>query len=180
MAANSTQQTTPADGTIEEVDGRYVLRFERRFRHPVEKVWDAITRPERITQWFGEGEVDLDLVEGGKFHFRTTGPPELVEAIVAVYRAAVPGILRRWVRDAMQSGRVSKDLHRKLEHTFLVRGGESQRIYNGLPTYWDHNGDHSAAGGPAGHRPERVTLDLRRRLHSHIHHLRPARLNARG
>ena len=83
MAANSTQQTTPADGTIEEVDGRYVLRFERRFRHPVEKVWDAITRPERITQWFGEGEVDLDLVEGGKFHFRTTGPPELVEAIVA-------------------------------------------------------------------------------------------------
>ena len=83
MAANSTRQTTPADGRIEEVDGRYVLRFERRFRHPVEKVWDAITRPERITQWFGEGEVDLELAEGGKFHFRTTGPPELVEAIVA-------------------------------------------------------------------------------------------------
>ena len=83
MATNSTQQTTPADGAIEEVDGRYVLRFERRFPHPVEKVWDAITRPERITQWFGEGELDLDLVEGGKYHFRTTGPPELVEAIVA-------------------------------------------------------------------------------------------------
>lgn len=66
MATNSTQQATPADGTIEEVDGRHVLRFERRFRHPVEKVWDAITRPERITQWFGDGELDLDLVEGGE------------------------------------------------------------------------------------------------------------------
>ena len=38
--------------------------------------------------------------------------------IDSVYRAAVPGMLRRWVRDAMQSGRISKDLHRKLEHTF--------------------------------------------------------------
>jgi asparagine synthase (glutamine-hydrolysing) len=42
-----------------------------------------------------------------------------------VYRAAVPGKLRQWVRAALQSGRVSKDMHRKLEHTFLVRGGES-------------------------------------------------------
>jgi uncharacterized protein YndB with AHSA1/START domain len=83
MAANSTPQTTPTDGTIEEVDGRYLLRFERRFRHPVEKVWDAITRPERIPEWWGEGEVELELVEGGKYDVRTTGPPELVEAVIA-------------------------------------------------------------------------------------------------
>jgi asparagine synthase (glutamine-hydrolysing) len=49
--------------------------------------------------------------------------------IDSVYRAAVPGMLRRWVRDAMQSGRISKDLHRKLEHTFLVRGGESWQSF---------------------------------------------------
>ncbi len=47
----------------------------------------------------------------------------------SVYRAAVPGMLRRWVRDALQSGRISKDLHRKLEHTFLVRGGESWQSF---------------------------------------------------
>jgi uncharacterized protein YndB with AHSA1/START domain len=82
MPTNSTPQTM-ADGTIEEVDGGYTLRFERRLAHPVEKVWDAITRPERITEWFGEGEVELDLVEGGAFRIRTTGPPELVEAIIA-------------------------------------------------------------------------------------------------
>jgi asparagine synthase (glutamine-hydrolysing) len=47
----------------------------------------------------------------------------------SVYRAAVPGMLRRWVREAMQSGRIAKDLHRKLEHTFLVRGGESWQSF---------------------------------------------------
>jgi len=47
----------------------------------------------------------------------------------SVYRAAVPGMLRRWVREAMQSGRMSRDLHRKLEHTFLVRGGESWQSF---------------------------------------------------
>jgi asparagine synthase (glutamine-hydrolysing) len=41
------------------------------------------------------------------------------------YRAAVPGILRKWMRQALQSGGLSKELRRKLEHTFLVRGGES-------------------------------------------------------
>jgi uncharacterized protein YndB with AHSA1/START domain len=82
MAANPTPHAM-ADGTIEEMDGRYVLRFERRFEHPVEKVWDALTRPEQITQWWGEGEVHLDLVEGGKYDIRTTGPPELVEAVIA-------------------------------------------------------------------------------------------------
>jgi DNA-binding transcriptional ArsR family regulator/uncharacterized protein YndB with AHSA1/START domain len=69
-------------GTVEQIRGRWVLRFERRFPHPREKVWDAITRPEQISEWFGEGEIDLELVEGGKFELRTTGPPELVEAVI--------------------------------------------------------------------------------------------------
>jgi uncharacterized protein YndB with AHSA1/START domain len=69
-------------GTVEKIHGRWVLRFERRFPHPRDKVWDAITRPEQITQWFGEGEIELDLVEGGKFEMRTTGPPELVDAVI--------------------------------------------------------------------------------------------------
>jgi uncharacterized protein YndB with AHSA1/START domain len=83
MTTNSSSHAIPADGTVEEIDGRYVLRFERRLEHPVERVWDAITRPERLTEWFGQGEVDLELVAGGKFHMRTTGPPELVEAVIA-------------------------------------------------------------------------------------------------
>jgi uncharacterized protein YndB with AHSA1/START domain len=83
MAANSTPETMSVDGHAEEVDGRYVLRFHRRFTHPIEKVWDAITNPERIKEWMGEVEIQLDLVEGGQLTTRTTGPPELVEAIIA-------------------------------------------------------------------------------------------------
>ena len=69
-------------GTVEQIDGRWVLRFQRRLRHPREKVWDALTRADRMHEWFGQGDVDLDLVDGGKFHIRTTGPPELVDAII--------------------------------------------------------------------------------------------------
>jgi hypothetical protein len=32
------------DGTVEQVDGRTVLRFERRLPHPREKVWEALTQ----------------------------------------------------------------------------------------------------------------------------------------
>jgi len=42
-----------------------------------------------------------------------------------VYRSAVPDKIRRWVSEGMRSGTLSKELHKKLEHTFLVRGGES-------------------------------------------------------
>ncbi len=82
MAANPTNQTIPEHGTVDVIDGRYVLRFERRYAHPVEEVWDAITRPERMADWLGEAEIEVDLVEGGRYNTRTTGPPELVEAII--------------------------------------------------------------------------------------------------
>ncbi len=80
MPMDATQGTK--DGTLEEIGGRHVLRFERRLPHPVERVWDALTRPEQLSQWVGEGEFEVELVEGGKIHMRTTGPPELVDAIV--------------------------------------------------------------------------------------------------
>ncbi len=53
-------------GTIEtRDDGSYVLRFERRLRHPVEKVWTALTDPARIEEWWARAAV-LELVEGGR------------------------------------------------------------------------------------------------------------------
>jgi uncharacterized protein YndB with AHSA1/START domain len=83
----------PADGTLEQIDGRAVIRFERRYPHPVERVWDAITRPEQLALWMGEGEVELELVEGGRFDVHTTGPSELVDAIVA--EAGEESLVRR-------------------------------------------------------------------------------------
>jgi uncharacterized protein YndB with AHSA1/START domain len=39
-------------GTLESVDGRPALRFERRLAHPVERVWRAVTDPDELARWF--------------------------------------------------------------------------------------------------------------------------------
>jgi uncharacterized protein YndB with AHSA1/START domain len=52
-------------GTIDTLDdGRYVLRYDRRLRHPVEKVWAALTDPARVEEWLARAEVEL--AEGGR------------------------------------------------------------------------------------------------------------------
>jgi hypothetical protein len=52
-------------GTIETLDdGRYVLRYDRRLRHPVDKVWAALTDPARVEEWLARAEVEL--AEGGR------------------------------------------------------------------------------------------------------------------
>ena len=35
-----------------------VLRYERRYEHPVEKVWAAITEPARMADWLAEAEIE--------------------------------------------------------------------------------------------------------------------------
>src|SRR5258708_11695708 len=38
-------------GTLEEIDGRWRLRFTRALAHPPEKVWRAITEPQHLQAW---------------------------------------------------------------------------------------------------------------------------------
>jgi uncharacterized protein YndB with AHSA1/START domain len=40
------------DGTLETIDGRPALRFERRLAHPVQRVWRAVTEPAELAHWF--------------------------------------------------------------------------------------------------------------------------------
>ncbi len=40
------------DGTLETIDGRPALRFERVLTHPVERVWRAVSVPAELEQWF--------------------------------------------------------------------------------------------------------------------------------
>lgn len=40
------------NGTLESIDGRPALRFERRLAHPVKRVWRAITDPAELERWF--------------------------------------------------------------------------------------------------------------------------------
>jgi uncharacterized protein YndB with AHSA1/START domain len=40
------------NGTLETIDGRPALRFERRLPHSVERVWRAVTEPAEMERWF--------------------------------------------------------------------------------------------------------------------------------
>jgi uncharacterized protein YndB with AHSA1/START domain len=65
----SEPRTVNADGTVDRTDdGRYVVRFERRLGHAVERVWRALTTPEELIKWWGDAEVNLE--EGGHFNLR--------------------------------------------------------------------------------------------------------------
>jgi uncharacterized protein YndB with AHSA1/START domain len=48
----------------QSADGRSVLRMERWLKHPPEKVWRAVTEPERLADWFPE-RIAPELREGG-------------------------------------------------------------------------------------------------------------------
>src|SRR5580704_3551618 len=57
----------PGDGEIRHLgDDRYEIRIVRLIPRPVEKVWAALTIPERLEAWFGE-RADLDLRVGGRY-----------------------------------------------------------------------------------------------------------------
>jgi uncharacterized protein YndB with AHSA1/START domain len=60
------------EGTIEQVGQLYVLRFERHVRHPIERVWAALTDPAQLPQWLAAAEIDP--VPNGKYvlHFDNT------------------------------------------------------------------------------------------------------------
>jgi uncharacterized protein YndB with AHSA1/START domain len=64
---------TPADlGSVyTTADGRYALRFERRYDHPPAKVWRAITEPEQLRAWF-PAVVEFDLTPGARLRFVPT------------------------------------------------------------------------------------------------------------
>ena len=39
-------------GTLETIEGRPALRFERSLTHPVDRVWRAVSVPAELGSWF--------------------------------------------------------------------------------------------------------------------------------
>jgi uncharacterized protein YndB with AHSA1/START domain len=54
------------------LDGRPTVRVERRYPHPIDKVWQAVTTPEHLAQWF-PSPVEIDLRPGGSMRFGKFG-----------------------------------------------------------------------------------------------------------
>ena len=75
-------------GTMETTaDGRYILRYERRLRHPVEKVWAALTEPDRMEEWWARAAV-LELAEGGRARIEWLNSDAVAEGPHHAARAA--------------------------------------------------------------------------------------------
>lgn len=68
------------------LDGRPTVRVERRYPHPIEKVWRAVTMPEHLDQWF-PSPVEVDLRPGGAMHFRAFEGEPAVAGTVHVVEA---------------------------------------------------------------------------------------------
>ncbi|MGW1340551.1 SRPBCC family protein [Kribbella sp. NPDC002412] len=61
--------------TLSTENGRTVLRMQRELRHPVEKVWRAITEPGQLSGWF-PAAVELDLRLDGAVTFTFEDDPD--------------------------------------------------------------------------------------------------------
>ena len=82
------------DGTLERTPDGGVIRFERRLPFPVDDVWDAITTPERLADWWlpFDADITVDLREGGQLRFVGRGD-EPVEITCVIRQVEPPRLL---------------------------------------------------------------------------------------
>ena len=57
-------------GTVTRSGAGFDLHSARRIAPPIERVWAAITMPERIARWFAETEVQIEPRLGGAYRLR--------------------------------------------------------------------------------------------------------------
>ena len=60
------------EAKLEERDGKPALRFERVLRHPPERVWDALTDPDRQFGWHRKPAA-IELEVGGRVEYLEGG-----------------------------------------------------------------------------------------------------------
>jgi uncharacterized protein YndB with AHSA1/START domain len=162
------------DGELEQVGGQWRLRFTRRLRHPVDRVWAALTEPEHLRAWFpdgidGEWRVGATLTFGsaavGTFtgEVRAVDPPTALEFswgtdLLRFELAAVDdGCVLTLLDTLDEVGKAARDgagwhvcldnLGHHLDGTTApVDGGARWQELN--PGYADKFGPHAATIGP--------------------------------
>ena len=74
--------TQDAPGQVTATDDALQVVFHRHYSRPIEKVWAAITTPERLADWLAEAEVELK--PGGRIHFNWNNGAHTMEGRVLV------------------------------------------------------------------------------------------------
>jgi uncharacterized protein YndB with AHSA1/START domain len=103
------------DGTMDRTADGGVIRFERQLAHPIRDVWDAITNPARLADWWlpFDADITVDLREGGLMVMAATGDNPItitctilrVEApMLLEHTHAEPGSYMRWELEPVDGG----------------------------------------------------------------------------
>ncbi len=153
--------TSLYDGTMERTADGGVIRFERRLAFPIRDVWDAITNPARLADWWlpFDADITVDLREGGEMVMTATGnepmtitctilrvePPMLLE-----HTHVDPGSRMRWELEAVDAGCVLRLSHFVTDaNTAIDRGyvvglhaslARLEPCLAGRPIPWDWDG----------------------------------------
>jgi uncharacterized protein YndB with AHSA1/START domain len=87
------------NGVLEDLGGRWRLRFTRELAHPRERVWRAITEQEHLRAWFPD-EVTGAWVPGGPLTFSSGQVGQFDGKVLAV---EPPSVLEfRWGTDVLR------------------------------------------------------------------------------
>jgi uncharacterized protein YndB with AHSA1/START domain len=108
---------SPYDGVVERTADGGLVRFERHLPYAVADVWDAITNPSRLVEWWlpFPADITVDLREGGAMVFDIKGE-QAMTVNCAILRLDPPTLLEhthfepdssmRWELEAVDTGTV--------------------------------------------------------------------------
>lgn len=164
------------DGTMERTVDGGIIRFERQLAYPIGDVWDAITNPARLADWWlpFDADITVDLRVGGQMVMAATGDEPMtvtctflrVEPPVLLEHTHVdPGSFMRWELESVDTGCVLRlshfvtDTAAAIDNCYVVGLHASLArlvpCLAGHPTSWDWDGfadaqAHYATVGLAG------------------------------
>ncbi len=131
------------DGTLERTDTGGIITFERRLEYGIRDVWDAITNPERLADWWlpFDAEITIDLRPGGEMTFVGTGE-ESVEMTCTILRVEPPmllehthvdpGSVMRWELEPVDTGCVLRLSHYVTDVSAAVENGYVVGLHTSL------------------------------------------------
>jgi uncharacterized protein YndB with AHSA1/START domain len=144
--------------TMSTVNGEPVLRFERRFRHPVAKVWRAVSEPAELVSWF-PAAVETELRPGAPMRF-TFAEEAVVDGVWdgEVLEVDPPKVFMfRWNVDVLRFELIPDGDGCLLVFTQAVGGGAVGRLGAGRTAAgWDNCLDALAASLDGDAVPEQA------------------------
>ena len=165
--------TTRYDGVLEPTaDGGGAIHFERHLAYAVDDVWDAITNPERLADWWlpFEATITVDLREGGEMVFAGASDGQPISMSCTILRLEPPTLLEhthpapgstmRWELQPVDTGCILRLRHlvpnvqAAVDNCYLVGLYTSlsrlQPVLAGRPEPWDWDAFAAARAHYAG------------------------------